>query len=57
LLLKAPVMDVVWVGFAALAGIAASAVALGGWLWRPLAWWERALAAVAAVLLFGIGAL
>jgi TRAP-type uncharacterized transport system fused permease subunit len=54
LLLKAPVMDVVWVGFAALAGIAASAVALGGWLWRPLAWWERLLAAAVGVLLFGV---
>jgi TRAP-type uncharacterized transport system fused permease subunit len=57
LLLKAPVGDVLFVFTTALAGIAACAVALGGWLGRPLAWWQRLLAAAAGALLFALNGL
>jgi TRAP transporter 4TM/12TM fusion protein len=52
LLLRAPWADVLPVGASAALGVAALAVALGGWLRGPVRPLERALAAAAGLLLF-----
>ena len=51
-LLRAPVADVVWSTMSAALGIAAIAIALGGWAWRAASGIERAAAGVAGVLFF-----
>jgi TRAP transporter 4TM/12TM fusion protein len=51
LLMRAPLTTVVWTTLTAAAGIAAFAVAFGGWLWRAATSLERIGAGVAGVLL------
>jgi TRAP transporter 4TM/12TM fusion protein len=51
-LLRAPWPDVVWTTSTAVLGIAALAIALGGWAWRAASGVERLLAGVAGVMLF-----
>jgi TRAP-type uncharacterized transport system fused permease subunit len=52
LLLKAPLLDVLRVTASAALGVAALAVALGGWLLGPVRGLERVLAAVSGLMLF-----
>jgi TRAP transporter 4TM/12TM fusion protein len=52
LLLKAPLVDVVWATSSAAAGTAALAVALGGWAWGPLTRAQRVVTGAAGALFF-----
>ena len=54
-LLQAPLDDVLRSSLTAAAGVAAFAVAFGGWLWREATVPERIAAGVAGVLLFAAG--
>jgi TRAP transporter 4TM/12TM fusion protein len=51
LLLQQPFLTSVWVAVVSALGVAALAVVTGGWLFGPARWPERALCAVAALLL------
>ncbi|MPZ79937.1 MAG: TRAP transporter fused permease subunit [Actinophytocola sp.] len=51
LLLQQPAGTVLWVAVVSALGVAALAVLTGGWLFGPARWPERALCAVAALLL------
>jgi TRAP transporter 4TM/12TM fusion protein len=52
LLLQAPLGDILWSTITAMLGVVAITVAVGGWLRRAVTPLERAVATVAAVLLF-----
>jgi TRAP transporter 4TM/12TM fusion protein len=52
LLMRGPMLSVLWVSLAALLGVLALAVAIGGWLFRAATLGERAVTAVAGLLLF-----
>ncbi|MFB9906766.1 TRAP transporter permease [Allokutzneria oryzae] len=51
LLLQKPFLDTVWVFGVSVLGVAALSVTTGGWLFGPARWPERALCAVAALML------
>ena len=49
---RAPGVDIIVTSLAAAAGTLALAAAIAGYVWRPLAGWERALLLVTAALIF-----
>jgi TRAP-type uncharacterized transport system fused permease subunit len=51
ILLQAPIQDVIRSSLSAALGIAALAIAFGGWLWRAASMLERICAGVAGLLL------
>ena len=57
LLMRGPLLDIVWVTTSAAAGVAALAVGLGGWLRAAANLFERSLAIIASLLLFYAGAM